>query len=644
MKKIIIFGIIVLCFEFALGDSFNQEFAHGNYWRVSKGLAESNLNGNPLFASTRSITVFAYNSDPPHQNNRYGVMVVSDPMAGRLIVASGSGYSTLTEYGFEMDLAAGLASSPEKLVFATTLTGRIYILYYHTGTKHLVNAPRNWVYFTTGSPVDICWDDGGTVEFGNDSFWVAHFDEGSISKYRYSFDWSDPGDRFEYSHKFTEGGFENPISIARGRDHIGSGIILDDPPGGNPREPFSHNEWFYVLERSGTIHCYTNAQQPPHNDNADRFFEFSYTPGGDVRLTSLAVDHLGIIWGTDTNNHRIITYYNDESTLVPLDTMFSYGIDNSRNQLCLPRDISTMEVRMWDDQGQQFLIDPYPLMHIQEKWSPTTGGVKGTRGYAFKYLVVDWDLPLDPYTRPLAITYRLTSFSGGEDLIIENSSQQVIRTIQLPTVPGPNEEIWDGKNNLGQQMPEGLYTFKIANFLETTFDTHLPSNYLKEAISGTLDPANEPYHIYENAWVSTGNLLKIQDALTLYIYPDRTLTAYGTFLIDCDPGEHAYVKAYPETNGTKIYSQAKAEFKNGAIISFSVSTAGDGERKSGEDLKIEKDTFFDEILKPENEAPVKQPVPPDESFEKSEQKKEDEGIKEKKKPEPQTDNKEGVIK
>jgi hypothetical protein len=41
---------------------------------------------------------------------------------------------------------------------------------------------------------------------------------------------------------------------------------------------------------------------------------------------------------------------------------------------------------------------------------------------------------------------------------------------------------------------------------------------------------------------------------------------------------------------------------------------------------------------------VKQPVPPDESFEKSEQKKEDEGIKEKKKPEPQTDNKEGVIK
>jgi hypothetical protein len=88
----------------------------------------------------------------------------------------------------------------------------------------------------------------------------------------------------------------------------------------------------------------------------------------------------------------------------------------------------------------------------------------------------------------------------------------------------------------------------------------------------------------------------------------------------------------------------KAVFQNGAVIKFPTSTAlSTGGGTGNEDIH-EPTLPIDEISKPEKEKPLKPLEPTNESFEKSEQKKENEGPEEKKKPEPKNENKNGIIK
>ncbi len=350
--------------------------------------------------------------------------------------------------------------------------------------------------------MDVCYDDGGTAAFGDDFFWVVNVGDGTAIKYGYSFD--PVYLTFDYSQVTSISGLDGPISIARGRE------------GGNSCEDcdeYAHNDWLYILEASGVVKCFTNNQVPPGND-PNIAFQFSYQPSNDILLTSIAVDHDGILWCTDGYNSQLLTYYNNETELVETDRTGEYGVQNTNGQFALPTDISFIEAvheNLFDPEILEVHVDP--MMFIQEMWTETTGGVRGMRGVGIRDLTADWVYPRDYQNRPVKINYFTTAFASNTTRII-NSSGQEIRNINRSDIPGPVELIWDGLRYDGNPAPIDLYTIQLRD-QEITFNTNSPpeidycnfdpigcfdeEDYSRQILALASDPDGETWFKYH--WV-----------------------------------------------------------------------------------------------------------------------------------------------
>ena len=59
-------------------------------------------------------------------------------------------------------------------------------------------------------------------------------------------------------------------------------------------------------------------------------------------------------------------------------------------------------------------------------------------------------------------TYFLNSSAAGNQIQILDNTGQVVRTIPGETTAGFHKLAWDGKNNDGEQLPDGAYSVKIS--------------------------------------------------------------------------------------------------------------------------------------------------------------------------------------
>lgn len=457
MKFVKVCCILLYSYTYATSGTFNQVQVHDNYWRVCSNLTEGEIQ-RQLFGATNSITAFSYLTS---EGSLLPVLACTDPAWNRVVYSIFGNIWIHGEYGHQhaaqYDFPSGICSTPERLIFvADRFNNEIHVLYFNHESLPAVG------FFGSGSqPVDVCYDDGGTAAFGDDFFWVAHCGDGTVKKYGYTFD--PVYLTFDYTLDATISGLEAPISVARGRE---SGTVCENC------DPYGHNEWLYVLEASGTIRCYTNNQVPPGND-PNIIYHFSYQPPEDVQLSSIAVDHEGIIWATDGYNSQLLTYYNNESCLLETDRIGQFGMDNVPGEFAVPCDISFMEAvhqNIYDPNILEVHVDP--AMFIQEIWSSTSGGVRGYRGIGIRDLAARWVYPRDYENRPVELSYFTTGISANS-INIFNSSDVNIRTIVRSDVPGQVSLIWDGKDNGGSQAPVDLYTIELRGS-EVTFNTNSP--------------------------------------------------------------------------------------------------------------------------------------------------------------------------
>ncbi len=57
--------------------------------------------------------------------------------------------------------------------------------------------------------------------------------------------------------------------------------------------------------------------------------------------------------------------------------------------------------------------------------------------------------------------YYLARDAANVDITISDASGRAVYTASGPATAGRKEFVWDGKNNAGQQMPDGIYTLKV---------------------------------------------------------------------------------------------------------------------------------------------------------------------------------------
>ncbi len=440
MKSGIIIVLAILIYSIGTADTFDQDQPHTGHWRLSAGLAQSEL-GVRLFGAIRSVTVFSYLTE---QGSPIPIIVASDPAWNRLVYGIGDNI-----WAHNGHFTGGLSSTPERLIFAPDVENdAVWVLYFNHESLPAV-APYPGYINTGDGPRDVCYDDGGTAAFGDDFFWAVHINEGTAKKYSYTFD--PIYLNFTYEQSAVLSGLDNPISIARGRAIDNSCQNCDE---------YGHNEWLYVLEENGAIKCYTNNQVPPGND-PNIVHQFTAHAPVNTHLMSLTVDHTGIIWATDIYNSCAITFYNDETQLVELDRFGTYGTENSPGQILFPTDISFVEGVVQDVEYPEILrVRVTTDAAIQEMWTETTGGLRGDRGVDILNLSAGWDYPQDPVNRPVEITYKVTAFASISIHII-NSSNVTIRTISRSDIPGDVAVIWDGKDDNGNQAPIDIYTIEI---------------------------------------------------------------------------------------------------------------------------------------------------------------------------------------
>jgi flagellar basal-body rod modification protein FlgD len=58
-------------------------------------------------------------------------------------------------------------------------------------------------------------------------------------------------------------------------------------------------------------------------------------------------------------------------------------------------------------------------------------------------------------------TYTLTAPTNETSVTISNAAGRVVRTAQGETRPGTHGFVWDGRDNNGTQMPDGVYTLTV---------------------------------------------------------------------------------------------------------------------------------------------------------------------------------------
>lgn len=62
---------------------------------------------------------------------------------------------------------------------------------------------------------------------------------------------------------------------------------------------------------------------------------------------------------------------------------------------------------------------------------------------------------------PSTVTYDLSRSASLAQLVIRNESGQIVRTVDVPTQSGAHSYDWDGTDNSGAELPDGIYEIEV---------------------------------------------------------------------------------------------------------------------------------------------------------------------------------------
>jgi flagellar hook assembly protein FlgD len=462
------FAIVLVHIEYVTADTFDQYQIDGGQWRLSKDYINYQSNGEcDLFGAVgESAALMEWRCN--QQPSQYLVQFVTDPYWHRIIYGVdnlwGRAYGSYGGGNGQFKQPQGITASPEGLVFiADKGNGRVSVFFYS-----YPNVLFNSNISVSPRPIDVCWDDAGTAEYNcyegyDDYLWVL-CENGTVYKFEYEFN------RYDQTFHYRQlAEYQNLVDLARS---IAKGRSIDNlcPD----CDELGNDYWLYLSNGANQVYCYSE----------DTYFhlEFSYTLPENTMISSIDVSPLGTIWVTDLNSMRVLKYYNNESTLIFLDEWGVWGTDNDAGQLAWPRS-TTFAMRIAEDwyHPPNLIYNPPGEMAIGERWTATTGGIRGRQGVAIKNLLANL---LDPLSRTVVVSFDKTAFNSdfreqnqAMDIEIKNSSDETIRTLEYVDPPGHVEVEWDGRTGSpnGPQAPIDVYTFEVSAYIFGSWTTEAVS-------------------------------------------------------------------------------------------------------------------------------------------------------------------------
>ena len=468
MRSFILSLEIVLLAASSRAATFNQDYIRENQWRLSRNYAEANL-GVSLFATvTGSALLVDWNCGVSPAD--YPVKFVVDSYWCRVIygredawVQSFGGYGTGDG---QFRYPEAIAVTPEGLVFvADRGNARISVFYYENINENVSVQFLENIPVPSSEPIDVIWDDAGNADFAcdgtpSDCIWVL-CRNGDLYKFKFGFD--------HYSRNFSytqAAGFASivpyPRSIAKGR---AIDLLCDNC------DEMGNDGWLYVSDGANRIKCFTGAPLSLDNpDNPRLVLRITFDLPSDCVISDISVDPLGTIWVVDSNRHRILKYYNNQTTLVFLDQWGTWGRDdNAPDQLAWPKCVA-FGLRVIDDANNpgELIYLGFAGMTIGEYWDEHTGGINGSQGITIKDLTAHC---LDPVTRLVRLSFFKTSYNSDFrepnqqlDIVIRNYANQVVRALEYVDPPGSVQVVWDGHKSDGTVAPPDIYTFEVSGY------------------------------------------------------------------------------------------------------------------------------------------------------------------------------------
>jgi flagellar basal-body rod modification protein FlgD len=110
-----------------------------------------------------------------------------------------------------------------------------------------------------------------------------------------------------------------------------------------------------------------------------------------------------------------------------------------------------------------------------------------------------------------SLNYNLGGAAQTVEITIKNSSGTVVRTIEAgPQASGDQQYTWDGLDNDGNALPEGVYTFSVAGKTGAGLDVQ-STTYTCGIITGVSYTQGMPEFLVGSIQIGLGDVYKITD-------------------------------------------------------------------------------------------------------------------------------------
>ena len=186
----------------------------------------------------------------------------------------------------------------------------------------------------------------------------------------------------------------------------------------------------------------------------------------------------------------------------------------------------------------------FPHIIVTEQYTKYSGGVLFINDLVITLNTVSKTI-IDPNIgETTVINYKLSEYANNFSVEVYNSQEQVVRTLdeQVGAVAsGDHSIIWDGKNDLGQVLAEGVYTVRIGGddpynvpgatdiFATSPLNVSVEIRPETVMIVGNVQWEGE-HTVHRNLQINSGSTLTLMPGTVINCREDASIIVDGTLI------------------------------------------------------------------------------------------------------------------
>jgi len=109
-----------------------------------------------------------------------------------------------------------------------------------------------------------------------------------------------------------------------------------------------------------------------------------------------------------------------------------------------------------------------------------------------------------------SVTFNAASFALNGTITISDSNGNVVRTLTVNNLPAGNNSVkWDGKDDKGNQVPDGSYTYSVS-LTDTSGASVTASTFTTGTVAGVKYISGQAYLLIDGAYIPLSDIREIK--------------------------------------------------------------------------------------------------------------------------------------